>query len=56
MEFYYGAADSLGILFQEEFGESLPHKALALAAAAVLTFSADQCTQLTSSCSSTVLL
>jgi len=35
MDFYYGLADSLGVLFPDEFGDSLPHKALMLAGAAV---------------------
>ena len=34
-DFYYGTVDSLGALFPEEFGDSLPHKALSLAAGAV---------------------
>ncbi|KIM78574.1 hypothetical protein PILCRDRAFT_90534 [Piloderma croceum F 1598] len=34
IDFYYSSADSLGVLFPEEFRDSLPHKLLALAAAA----------------------
>lgn len=35
MDFYYGSADSLGVLFPEEFGGPLSHKALTLAGGAV---------------------
>ena len=35
MDFFYGSADSLGMLFPDEFGNLLPHKALTLAGAAV---------------------
>ena len=36
--FFYGSADSVGILSPEETGDALPHNALALACEAVTVF------------------